>query len=94
MSDNKKKTKKNNPLYVVTNKGKDVEAAKSFFDALIKRFGLGPLLDFLNEFALMLLKQINSYAMLVAVKKEFDVLVRSIEELLKKLMPSLFFYRT
>ena len=94
MSDNKKNRKKNNPLYVVTNKGKDVEAAKSFFDAIIKRLGIGPIIEFLNEMFLMLLKQINSYAMLVAVKKEMDVLVRSMEELLKKLMPSLFFYRT
>ena len=33
----KKKSNKKNPLYVVTNEGKDVETAESIWDAVVKK---------------------------------------------------------
>ena len=44
---NKKKSSKKNPLYVVTNEGKDVETAESLWDAMVKKFNLQPAIDLL-----------------------------------------------
>ena len=43
-----KNTKKKNPLYVVTNEGKDVETADNFWDAMVKKFNLAPLMEVLD----------------------------------------------
>lgn len=56
---------KKNPLYVVTNKGKDVEECDSFLDSLIKRFNLKPMIDILNNILEMILSQVKSYPALV-----------------------------
>lgn len=81
--------KKKNPLYVVTNKGRDVEAAETIFDALVKRFGLGPIFKFLDEILEELLKnllaQISSYALLVAAQKMLSEMIYQFELFLAKL---------
>lgn len=78
-----------NPLYVVTNKGRDVEQAEGFMDAMVKRFGLGPGLDFFSEvfFQLLnaLLAQVYSYPMLVAVQKSLQQLIHQFELLMARL---------
>ena len=64
-----------NPLYVVTNSGKDVEAALGYFDAVIKKLGLQPLVDFIDEILRILIENITSYPMLVAVNDFLSDLV-------------------
>lgn len=64
--------KPKNPLYVVTNKGKDVESAKNLFDVLVKKFNLEPVIELLKTFLKMFAENAKSYATFVEMKKLFD----------------------
>jgi hypothetical protein len=59
-----------NPLYVV--KGQNVEQAKNFFDMLIKKLELQPVINFLQSMITMLLEQVKSYPTFVLVKNMID----------------------
>ncbi|MDD0853062.1 hypothetical protein HBN50_08140 [Halobacteriovorax sp. GB3] len=74
-----------NPLYVVTNNGKDVEQVANFFEVIVKKLGLGPIIDIFNELLKSLFEQVNSYAMLLVIQEFIDNLVAKIT----KLFPSL-----
>ena len=84
-------TKKKNPLYVVTNKGKDVEEAVGFFDALVKRLGLEGGVMLLEGLIQDLLRQVTNYGTFLAVKNFIDTLLEKIEALIKKIDPILSF---
>jgi len=84
---NKKKSKKNNPLYVVTNDGKDVEQADSVWDAVVKKFNLQPAIDLIWTLLELLAKQINSYAALVWLQKELERFNNQVDKLLKTYAP-------
>ena len=75
MTTPKKKTssKLKNPLYVV--KGKDVEAAFGFFDLIIKKLNLGPVIQMFQALMTEMLKSVQTYSMFVAVKKIIDELI-------------------
>lgn len=81
----KKVSKKVNPLFVVTNKGKDVEQVENFWQVLINKTNLAPALEFIEELLTKmfeeLLGMVGNYAMFVAVKKYFDALVFKLERL-------------
>lgn len=62
--------KQKNPLYVV--KGQNVEQAKNFFDMLIKKLELEPVINFLQSMITMLLEQVKSYPTFVLVKNMID----------------------
>ena len=64
--------KRKNPLFVVTNKGKDVEQASDFFDVLIKKFNLAPVIEILKVFMKMLSENVKNYPMFLVVKNLFD----------------------
>ena len=83
----KKAAKKKNPLYVVTNDGKDVEQADSIWDAIVKRFNLQPLVDLLWTLLELMAKQINSYAALVWLQKELERFNDNVDKLLKTYAP-------
>ena len=83
----KNNTEKKNPLYVVTNDGKDVEAAESIWDAVVKKFNLQPAIDLLWTLLEILAKQINSYAALVWLQKELERFNQSVDKLLKTYAP-------
>jgi hypothetical protein len=89
---NKKKSSKKNPLYVVTNEGKDVETAESLWDALVKKFNLQPAIDLLMVMVEIIAKQINSYAALVWLNEELTKVNAEIDRILKKVAPWLYFY--
>lgn len=84
-------TKKKNPLYVVTNEGKDVLEASNLIDAFIKKLGLEPVLSFLDVILQTLLEQVNNYAVFMLVKEFIDELVNMLESLAKKVDPVLAF---
>jgi hypothetical protein len=65
--------KNKNPLYVV--KGNNVTEAKNLVDLLLKKFNLEPAVEILTNIFKMLLAQITSYPMLVAVKNMLDQLM-------------------
>lgn len=83
--------KHKNPLYVVTNDGKDVLEASNLFDALVKRLGLEPVIKQLEALLQMMLSMASSYAFFVAIKEWLDQLVARLEELVKKIDPVLAF---
>ncbi|MFP5492635.1 MAG: hypothetical protein ACLGG0_14115 [Bacteriovoracia bacterium] len=62
--------KQKNPLYVV--KGQNVEQAKNFFDMLIKKLELEPVINFLQSMITMLMEQVKSYPTFVLVKNMID----------------------
>lgn len=83
--------KAKNPLYVVTNDGKDVLEASGLVDALFKRLGLEPMLQQLEGLIQALLSMVTSYAVFTVVKEWLDQLVAMMESLLKKVDPVLAF---
>tara|TARA_R110000868_G_scaffold159516_16_gene388439 strand:- start:886 stop:1158 length:273 start_codon:yes stop_codon:yes gene_type:complete len=83
--------KAKNPLYVVTNDGKDVLEAKGLFDALFKRLGVEPLIAQLEMLIQALLGMVTSYAVFAVVKEWLDQLVEMLESLVKKVDPVLAF---
>ena len=63
---------KKNPLYVVTNKGQDVQEATGFFDAIIKRFNLGPAIGLIETIIKEMLGLVTNFAMFSLVKEMID----------------------
>lgn len=84
-----RRPKRENPLYVVTNQGKDVESASGLFDAMIKRLGVAPIVyllgDIFYEILKALLNQVNSYPLLVAAQEILSKLIQQLEELMARL---------
>ena len=75
--------KNKNPLYVV--KGQNVEQAKNLFDMLLKRFDLEPVFKLLQQIMTMLLAQVQSYPVFVAVKSVIDQWMAQLVPLLQQL---------
>jgi hypothetical protein len=88
----KKSTNKKNPLYVVTNNGKDVEQAESVWDAVVKKMNLQPAIDLIWTLLELLAKQVNSYAALVWLQKELENINSRVDKLLKTYAPWMYFY--
>jgi hypothetical protein len=76
-------SKQKNPLYVVTKKGNVVEEASGWIDAVIKKFNLKPLLDFIQQIIAMILEQVKDYPTFIAAKKFIDTLMGRLELFLK-----------
>ena len=74
--------KNKNPLYVV--KGKEVQEANSLIDLVIKKFNLAPMINILKNLFLLLLEQVENFAMFQAVKKFIDEMMDKIRELGKR----------
>ncbi len=70
-----------NPLYVVTNGGKDVEEVGNLFEALVKKLCLESVVAFFNSILEEILKSVNSYAMLIAIQEFIDNIVAQLKEL-------------
>lgn len=81
--------KKTNPLYVVTNKGQDVQEAQGLFDALVKKFHLQPFVDLFMDLWMQLVEQLSqmvtNYSMFLVVKAFIDEWVEKLIELAGKL---------
>mgnify|MGYP003393141551 CR=1 FL=1 len=71
-----------NPLYVV--KGQQVEQAKNLFDLFVKKFDLEPVVAFLQQLLTMLLAQVQSYPVFLAVKGIVDQIMAQIQMLTKQ----------
>lgn len=68
------KAKNTNPLYVV--KGDEVQPAKNFFDLIVKKLNLEPVVEFFMELFKTLFEQVKTYAAFVLVKDMFDEFMR------------------
>ena len=69
--------KNKNPLYVVS--GQEVEEANGLVDFLVKKLKLEPAINFLNMLFELLLSQIDSYPVFIAVKEFIDLVMKRIE---------------
>jgi hypothetical protein len=85
------KAKSTNPLFVVTNNGQDVEEAEGLVDALIKKFGLGPIIEFMNTIIQMIMEQVGGMVALELVRGIMDEFIDALERLLKFVDPVLAF---
>lgn len=81
--------KKNNPLYHISKDGKDVEHVSGVVELLVKKLGLDPVVEMLEDMFKFLMEQINSYAMFSAVKDIFDELLGKLFEVMNKVRPLL-----
>ena len=79
------RAKKKNPLYVVTNQGKDVQPAAGFLDMIIKKLGLEGALELLEALLSSLLEMVTSYAMFVSIKNFVDYFIHQVELVLARL---------
>lgn len=85
------KARSKNPLYVVTNDGKDVEQADNLLDAVIKKLSLGPVIDFLKLVFQMIIDQVGGAVAMDLIKGIMDEFVDSLEKVLKMVDPVLAF---
>jgi hypothetical protein len=69
--------KSTNPLYVV--KGDQVEAAENFFDLIIKKLNLSPVIEILTYILKLLLENIKTYSAFIIAKDFLDLLISKIE---------------
>ena len=72
--------RKKNPLYVVTNKGKDVEIAKNYLDALIKLLGIAPVIDFIKFIINFMVERVTSYSTFVQLKNFLDNVIEGVNK--------------
>lgn len=91
MSIRNKKTVGVNPLFVVTNKGKDIEQAEGFIDALIKKYGLKPIIELFNSLFVLISEKLKGHTAVVILSGLVDDFVDSLESLLKMVDPVLAF---
>jgi hypothetical protein len=75
----KTRARKKNPLYVVTNDGKDVESASNFLEAWCKKMGVDFIYQFVKGYIDALVASINSYPMLVALKRKLEEFIAFLE---------------
>jgi hypothetical protein len=80
-----KRKNKTNPLYVVTNKGQDVEQASNVIDLWVKKLGLRPVIELLDYLLKSLTSLVSNYAMFMAVKNILDGYLEQIQFFLSKL---------
>jgi hypothetical protein len=91
MSIRNKKTSSDNPLFVVTNKGKDIEQAEGFVDALIKKYGLAPMIELLNSLIVLISENLKGHTAVIIMKGLIDDFIDALESLLKMIDPVLAF---
>lgn len=82
---------KKNPLFVVTNNGQDVEQAESFFDALVKKLGLGPVMEFMEIIIQSIIEQVGGLVALELIRGFLDEVIDALEKALKVVDPVLAF---
>lgn len=78
-----------NPLYSVTDNGRVVEEAANILDLIIKKFGLKPYLETLQKMLELLLSQVKTYAMFVALKTLIDQFLDQLIKTYQMLSPYL-----
>jgi hypothetical protein len=70
-----KNKRKKNPLYAVTNSGKDVEEAANLLELMILKFQLRPLIDFIKTIFEILLSSVKSSAQLETVQQFLEKII-------------------
>jgi len=82
--------KSKNPLFVITGNG-DVEQANDFFDALVKKYGLAPLIEIFNSIFDFIVDNVKGHQAVVFLNTFLDEFVSFLETMLKVIDPVLAF---
>lgn len=72
-----------NPLYVVTNEGRDVEGVATYIELIIKKFGLKPYIDLLESMIAMITNQVGNYGFFLALQNFVDHIAEQIEKMME-----------
>ena len=84
-------TKGKNPLYVVKNNSNVVEEATGWFDALLKKYDLEKVWQFVTSMLQMALDQVKTLQQFDVVKSWYDQILAQVEvlmEMIQSLLPS------
>ncbi len=82
-------SKTSNPLYHISKDGKDVESVNNIFELLVKKFGLEPIISFLESMFEFMSEQVQSYAVFIALKELIDEIVEKLFKVIEKVQPLL-----
>ncbi|PIK15564.1 hypothetical protein [Halobacteriovorax sp. JY17] len=82
-------SKTSNPLYHISKDGKDVESVNNIFELLVKKFGLEPIISFLESMFEFMSEQVQSYAVFIALKELIDEIVEKLYKVIEKVQPLL-----
>ena len=69
------KSRKKNPLYAVTNKGKDVEEVANLFELVMLKLHIKPLIDFFKTIFEILLGSVRSSAQLGQLQQFLEKII-------------------
>lgn len=75
-----------NPLYVVTNDGKDVESAHGFIEMLVKKFGLEPVMVMIKSLIDSLPGFSGNYGAFLFLQDMIDKFVAFVESIKEKVL--------
>lgn len=77
--------KSKNPLYVVTNDGKDVETATNLFDMLVKKLGLAPVIEIFKNMIEHLTHMTGNYGVFLFLQELIDNFVTTLESIISQI---------
>ncbi len=80
-----RENKNKNPLYAVTNGGRDVEEVQGVFSLWKKKLGLDPLVELIEFLLKSLVNMVSSYVMFTVVLEFFENYILQIKLFLSKL---------
>ncbi|WP_417335012.1 hypothetical protein [Halobacteriovorax marinus] len=80
-------SKSTNPLYHVSNDGRDVEHVNNIFELLIKKFGLTPVIDFLESMFQFMLDEVKSYPIFLLLKDMLDQIIEKMLSIYQRIGP-------
>ncbi|MGB0453454.1 MAG: hypothetical protein ACPGJV_07040 [Bacteriovoracaceae bacterium] len=75
-------SKRKNPLYVVTNKGVDIETANNIIDALFKRLGLDSIYKYFEMLIEGIVTSLKDFSTIPGVLKSFQ---EFLDDLIKRM---------
>ena len=81
--------KPKNPLYHISKDGKDVESVSNFFELLVKKFGLDPVITFLESMFEFMIDHVQTYAVFITLKEMMDELIEKLFKVIEKVQPLL-----
>ena len=82
--------KQKNPLFVVSGNG-DVEEASDFLDAIIKKYGLKPVLDVFNIVIEFIIENMKGHQAFILINTFLEEFIEGLENILKMIDPLLAF---
>ncbi|ATH07767.1 hypothetical protein BIY24_07345 [Halobacteriovorax marinus] len=80
-------SKSKNPLYHVSNDGKDVESVSGVVELMIKKLGLDPMVEFLESMLKYMIEEVSSYPIFLHLKELLDELIDKLFLIYQRISP-------